>query len=303
MIAKIIKGISFRGMINYLLEKEKGKARILLAEGVRAKSPNQIAEGFELQASMSSRIKKPVGHFILGFSPQDRFMLDDERMTEIAEDYLQAMGCKDTQYLIVRHLDREHPHLHICYNRVGNNGKAISDSNERYRSTKVCKDLSKKYGLTLGNGKAKVNRHRLRGNDKLRYEIYDAIKEVLPKTQSWQDFQNVLLEQGIKTHFKTKGNTDEIQGVVFEKEGMRFNGSKVDRAFSFSKLNAQIMQQANEVKVQKVQEEFQQTEGYSDSLIDDLLAPNDISDEIAEKWQKKLRAEANNRNRIKRIRR
>ncbi len=158
----------------------------------------------------------------------------------------------------------------------------------------------------MGNGKAKVNRHRLRGSDKLRYEIYDAIKEVLPKAQSWQDFQKALLEQGIKTHFKTKGNTDETQGVIFEKEGMRFNGSKVDRAFSFSKLNAQI-QQANETKVQKVQkmqEEFQQTEGYSDSLIDDLLAPNDISDEIAEKrWQKKLRAEANNRNRIKRIRR
>ncbi len=66
-------------MINYLLDRDKGKARILLAEGVRTNSPNKIAEDFELQASMSTRIKKPVGHFILGFSPQDKFMFDDER--------------------------------------------------------------------------------------------------------------------------------------------------------------------------------------------------------------------------------
>ncbi len=101
MIAKIIKGTSFQGMVNYLLDRDKGKARILFAEGVRANPRNKISEDFELQTSMSTQIKKPVGHFILGFSPQDKFMLDDERMTEIAKDYLQAMGCKDTQYPVI----------------------------------------------------------------------------------------------------------------------------------------------------------------------------------------------------------
>ena len=67
------------------------------------------------------------------------------------------MGCADTQSLIVRHSDRKHPHLHICINRIGNDGKTITDHNEKYRSTKICRELTERYGLTIGDGKQKVN--------------------------------------------------------------------------------------------------------------------------------------------------
>ena len=70
------------------------------------------------------------------------------------------MGYSDTQSLIVRHSDRQHPHLHICVNRIGNAGKTISDCNEKYRSTKICRELTERYGLTIGEGKQEVNRSR-----------------------------------------------------------------------------------------------------------------------------------------------
>src|SRR5690606_10675025 len=38
------------------------------------------------------------------------------------------------------------------------------------------------------------------------------------------------------TEFKTKGNSSEIQGVSFSKDGFRFKGSEVGREFSFSKI-------------------------------------------------------------------
>ena len=41
-------------------------------------------------------------------------------------------------------------------------------------------------------------------------------------------------------HFKRKGQTNEIQGVVFTKNGYRFKGSKVDRRFSYSKIDAAL---------------------------------------------------------------
>lgn len=34
-------------------------------------------------------------------------------MTEIAVKYLERMEITDTQFVIVRHNDREHPHCHI----------------------------------------------------------------------------------------------------------------------------------------------------------------------------------------------
>ena len=117
-------------------------------------------------------------------------------MVKIANEYLEKMGYGNTQSLIVRHSDRQHPHLHICINRIGNDGKTISDRNEKYRSTKICRELTERYGLTLGKGKKAVNRHRLRGEDKLRYEIFDGIKAALPKSNNWKDFVTDLNKQG-----------------------------------------------------------------------------------------------------------
>ena len=40
--------------------------------------------------------------------------------------------------------------------------------------------------------------------------------------------------------FKYKGNSDEVQGVVFSKNGYSFSGSKIDRRFSYSKIDAAL---------------------------------------------------------------
>jgi mobilization protein len=61
MIAKIIKGTSFSGVLAYTLGKQEGKARILYADGVRANAQaSDVANDFTLQASMRPNVKKPV---------------------------------------------------------------------------------------------------------------------------------------------------------------------------------------------------------------------------------------------------
>ncbi|WP_298526182.1 relaxase/mobilization nuclease domain-containing protein [uncultured Porphyromonas sp.] len=245
MIAKIIKGTSFSGVLAYILGKQKGKARVLYAEGVmRDTSSHEIANDFALQASMRPNVKKPVCHTILSFSDEDAKRLDDKTMNNLALQYLQKMGYGDTQYLIVRHLDREHPHVHICINRIDNNGKTIPDSNEKYRSTKVCKEITEANQLKWGEGKEAVKRHRLRGNDRLRYEIFDTIKTVLPRCQNWDELYSALRCQGIDIQFKTKGQIDQIEGVLFSKDGVNFSGSHTDRSCSYSKLTFALEQNA-----------------------------------------------------------
>ena len=184
MIAKIIQGTDFNGVIIYMLKKLDDKAKVLAATGVRIALANNIAHDFNLQASMRPNVQKAVCHTILSFSANDAERLTDAMMVKIANEYLEKMGYADTQSLIVRHSDRQHPHLHICINRIGNDDKTISDRNEKYRSTKICRELTERYGLTIGGGKQKVNRPRLRGEDKLRYEIFDVIKAVLPQSKN-----------------------------------------------------------------------------------------------------------------------
>ena len=110
------------------------------------------------------------------------------------------------------------------------------------RNAKVCRDLSDKYGLYIAPNKDNVKRHRLREPDKTKYEIYDAIRTSLPKCRNWNDLISVLRKQGIETGFKYKGSTSTIEGVKFSKNGYTFSGSKVDKAFSFSKLNRHFAQ-------------------------------------------------------------
>ncbi len=64
-------------------------------------------------------------------------------MAQIAREYMERMVIKDTQYIIGRHFDKEHPHVHIAFNRIDNNGKTISDRNDRFRSERICKELTK----------------------------------------------------------------------------------------------------------------------------------------------------------------
>lgn len=308
MIAKIIKGTNFSGVLSYMLNKREGKVKVLQANGVRSSFPNDIAHDFNLQASMRPNVQKPVCHTILSFSAYDSERLTDATMVKIANEYLHEMGYGDTQNLIVRHSDRQHPHLHICINRIGNDGKTISDRNEKYRSTKICRELTERYGLTIGEGKQEVNRSRLRGEDKLRYEIFDTIKSILPQSQTWKDFVAELEQQDITTRFKTKGNTDVVQGIIFEKDGCSFSGSKIDRSCSFSRLNAVL--ERNPLK----QEQFNlQNEPMIRSVTEGNFI-TDLSEAISEvfsmptpsngvdvdelRFQKKLRNRANRKRRI-----
>ena len=308
MIAKIIKGTNFSGVLSYMLNKREGKVKVLQANGVRSSFPYDIAHDFNLQASMRPSVQKPVCHTILSFSSHDTERLTDDVMVKIANEYIEKMGYGDTQSLIVRHSDRQHPHLHICINRIGNKGKTISDCNEKYRSTKICRELTERYGLTIGEGKQEVNRPRLRGGDKLRYEIFDAIKAILPQSQNWKDFVAGLEQQDITTRFKTKGNTNVVQGIIFEKDGCSFSGSKIDRSCSFSRLNAEIEQNShiqekihlqNEPMAHSVDESYFITDlSEAISEVFSMPAPSNGVDVDELRFQKKLRNRANRKRRI-----
>ena len=239
MIGKIVQGADIRGVVNYVLQKPD--AEPLGSRGLRNDSIDHIVDCFRMQASLNP-IAKPVAHISLDFSVKDKERLTNRMMMQIADEYLRRMGYGNTQVLIVRHHDREHLHLHLVLNRIDGNGKRISDKNERVRNVKVCRELSDKYGLYIAPNKENVKRHRLREPDKTKYEIYDAIRNVLPRCRNWNDLTTALRKQGINTEFKRKGSTSTIEGVKFSKNGYTFSGSKVDKAFSYSKLNRYFAQ-------------------------------------------------------------
>lgn len=239
MIAKIVKGSCFRGVVSYILDKEKD-AKILVCDGLFAENKDTIAMSFEAQSKMNTRVMKPVGHISLAFHKEDEHRLTDRAMAGIALKYLKKMGITDTQILIVRHFDKEHPHVHIAFNRIANDGRTITDCNERIRSIRICKELTKKYNLYFASGKERVKQHRLKEPDKTKYGLYSILKSEVARCGNWQQLAANLEKQGVDMRFKYKGKSDEVQGVVFTMNGYSFSGSKIDRRFSFSKIDAAL---------------------------------------------------------------
>ena len=236
MIAKIVKGSSFNGVVSYILDKEKG-AKILVCDGLFAENKDTIAMSFEAQSKMNPKVTKPVGHISLAFHKEDEHRLTDRAMAGIALEYLKEMGIFDTQILIVRHFDKEHPHVHIAFNRIANNGRTISDCNERIRSAHICKELTKKYNLYFASGKEQVKQHRLKEPDKPKYGLYNILKSEVSRCGNWNILAANLKKQGVEMRFKYKGKSDEVQGVVFIMNGYSFSGSKIDRRFSYAKID------------------------------------------------------------------
>ena len=226
-------------MVNYILDKEKD-AKILVCDGLFAETKDTIALSFEAQSKMNPKVTKPVGHISLAFSKEDEHRLTDRAMAGIALEYLKEMGITDTQVLIVRHFDKEHPHVHIAFNRIANNGRTISDRNERIRSARICKKLTRKYNLYFASGKEQVKQHCLKEPDKTKYGLYSILKSEVSRCGNWNMLAANLKKQDVDMRFKHKGNSDEVQGVVFTMNGYSFSGSKIDRRFSYAKIDAAL---------------------------------------------------------------
>lgn len=231
MIGGITKGSCFSGCVEYALAlKEKNKeARLLYSEGLLTDTPKDIIDGFECQRHLNSRVQHWCGHISPSYSPEDSARLSDKVMVKLALEYMEKMGITNTQFIIARHLDKEHPHCHIVYNRVDNDGRCVSDSYEYYRSNAICKELKKKHGLTFGENKDKVKVNRLKGRSKTRQEIYLAVQAAKKSAKDWTSFQRELAQKGISARKKFRRGTTEVEGLSYIKDGQKFKASQIDR--------------------------------------------------------------------------
>jgi len=257
MIAKNIKGKSFRGTVRYVMNET---AELLEAEGILAGTTEEIIRGFAMQRSGRKEITQPVGHIPLSFAPEDKHRMTNDFMVQLAKEYMEEMGIRNTQYVIVRHHNSDNEHLHIVYNRIDNDLKLISVNYDYKRNIKVCKKLKDKHGLTYGKGKERVKREKLRNPDAVKYLLYDIIKAILPYCTNEKEFQGYLQSKNINVEFKHKRTSGEIEGISFNYDNISFKGSQIDRKFSYGNLKKEFEKNRLEAQKQKLLEQEREIE-------------------------------------------
>lgn len=237
MNAKILKGKSAGGLIDYLNDMKAKDARVIFANGISASTNQSVVTAFNLQwANGSSKIKDKMGHLVISFLPKDRERMSDEFASRLCQEYMRRMKFPPTIYIGYRHLDHDHDHIHIAYSRIDNNGKAITCDFNFARSVQVCNAIREKYGLSNpSTRKREVNRDRLKGKDKVKYQILDAAFPVLDRATSWREFIKELAKQGIAVTI-IKGDDCKARGIVYTADNLSFAGAKVDKELSFCNL-------------------------------------------------------------------
>lgn len=237
MIAQINSGCSFGGLVGYANDIARKDTVIVASQGVCITSNATIVASFKAQAKMRPSLKNFVGHISISFSPLDTPRLTNEFMAEVAREYLRRRGIMNTQFVMFRHHDQPHGHLHIVYNRVDNDGHAIKGDNNYRASAAVTKALTREYGLHFGKGKKDVRRSRLKGKDAIKYRLYDNISIALNHCRNWQSLRTALSAKGITVNL-VQGYNGRIVGVSFTDDSHKvtFAGSKIDRSLSLAGL-------------------------------------------------------------------
>ena len=87
MMAKIVKGNDFKGVVDYILDKGKG-TQVVAYDGLFMENKETIAMSFNAQSRMNGKVTKPVGHIALSFSKEDEPRLTNRVMAGIALEYM-----------------------------------------------------------------------------------------------------------------------------------------------------------------------------------------------------------------------
>ena len=184
-------------IINHLSKDWKllsSSGDIRIYEGRKA-----MADDIARPSRQRKPIKDPVGHISLDFHPDDAPKMTDELMTEVAQEYMRQMGLTNTPYIVVRHFDKAHPHCHIVFSRVDYDGKILTQTTNFKKNERVCKALNRKYQLMQGKSKLNTDVSKLRGKEKVRYQLVQDIAKLFihPSVKDWNSYLDILRQHGI----------------------------------------------------------------------------------------------------------
>lgn len=249
MTGNMIKGKGFRGALRYNLEKvEKGVAEVLSHSFVEV-SEKTIMKEIQMVRILRPNLQKYFYHTSINFPPSED--LSNERMNEIGNEYLKAAGFAQHQFIMFRHHDAEHPHLHILVNRIDYDGKVISDSNDFARTEKILRELEKRFNLTeVISSKQALKRAVTKDELEMmkrtqspshKVRLQKLIKDVLsPRPRiSCSEFIQSLQERGIHVRFNV-ASTGYVSGISYSYRHMTVTGSKLGSDFKWTTLRNKI---------------------------------------------------------------
>ncbi|MGV8829933.1 MAG: relaxase/mobilization nuclease domain-containing protein [Breznakibacter sp.] len=263
MIAKIVKGSGFAGVLEYALQEEKGYLlESNLSNCTNAQDYSRKLASFN---DLNSRVKKPVFHVAIAMEKTAK--LDDETFKKIGNDFLKMYGFNKegngiTPYVMIRHTDTDHQHIHIIANRIDTKGHCHNPGNDYKLTNDICRKLEKEYGFSVvkshRNSVKTMQHEELNMRNRIHVEgknmpnhrsnlvqkIDKCTSTIGGGKRPFASFVDELKKQGVSLHFNTSKDSSRINGISYsyvqDGEKVSYKGSALGKGYSWAHISKQI---------------------------------------------------------------
>lgn len=237
MIAKAVKGRGFRGALAYDLGKDEGR---ILDTNMAGEGVSELSSEFGAVRKLRPNLERAVLHVSLSAAPGEK--LTDHQWQLIARRYLDGMALNDNQYIVTRHTDTEHEHVHILANRITPAGKVVSDSQDYSRQEALMRGIEREFGLRpLAPSRDAERRAATRGEIEkhIRTDVVSTriqlqrLADVASKDcASFSEYRERLRAVGVELEPILQQEGAKLTGLMYRLDGVTMKGSDLGKGYS-----------------------------------------------------------------------
>lgn len=232
MVAKIISGKRIKGILHYNENKVvQGHAQLIMASGFAGEIDQMNFDSkvkrFEKLTMLSDKVKTNALHISLNFDASEK--LDNVKMQAIAASYMDKIGFGDQPFLIYRHTDAAHSHVHIVTTNMQANGERIDIHRiGMLKSEPARKQIEQEFNLVKAQSKTFKQQAAIKPADitKAQYghiPTKRAISNIVSAVMSQYKFTSLAEFNAVLRQFNVQANRGGEDTLMYQKKGLVYS--------------------------------------------------------------------------------
>ena len=181
---------------------------------------------FQRIIALSQIAKEVTLHIFLNFHPDDK--LSNQQMSTLAQEYMQKAGLGERPYLVYRHNDTVHPHMHVVSTTIKDNGRSMELHDLKFKeSDLITQELEIKYSLLKWEkGKERQAEYATWNNaQRIRYgqdPIHPAMTHVLNVVIDKYKYTSLQELNAILRLYNVRALRGQPSSVLYKKKGLLY---------------------------------------------------------------------------------
>lgn len=253
MKANVVRGNSFRGVLDYIGDPEKSAG--IVGGNMSGSTPRELSSEFSASRQQRPDAKRPVWHCSLALPAGED--VDAATWERIASRFMQLMEFGDQhQFCAFKHEDTANRHIHIVASRIALGGSLWHGKWEARRAIEATQALEREFGLTITPG--------LRDPDDPSQAKAPSSNEIQMSARTEQPLPRVVLQQIIDeaigdgeqsilafierveaagaTAIPNVAKTGRMNGFSFKYQEVHFKASDLGKGYGWKKLQERGIQ-------------------------------------------------------------